>query len=100
MDSQSSTQSAGEQRQQFISAELKEWIVAQAKAGVAPDTVLEAMKSSGWHEDVAIRAMEDTLQNHLAEPRGPPPGAGAGPGGGGGGAHPPADPNTNPPPRI
>ena len=67
MDSQSSTQTAGEQRQQFISGELKEWIVAQAKAGVPPETVLEAMKSSGWQEEVAIRALEETLQGHLAE---------------------------------
>jgi prolyl 4-hydroxylase len=62
MDSQASTH-----RQQFISSELKEWIVAQAKAGVPPETVLEAMKSSGWQEDVAIRALEETLQGHLAE---------------------------------
>jgi prolyl 4-hydroxylase len=67
MDTQSSTQTAGEQRQQFISSELKEWIVAQAKAGVPPETVLEAMKSSGWQEEVAIRALEETLQGHLAE---------------------------------
>jgi len=66
MDSQSSTQASGEQRQQYISRELKEWIVAQAKAGVAPDTVLDAMKSSGWQEDIAIRALEETLQEHLA----------------------------------
>ena len=67
MDSQTSTQTAGAQRQQFISGELKEWIVAQAKAGVPPETVLEAMKSSGWQEEVAIRALEETLQGHLAE---------------------------------
>src|SRR3954447_26447869 len=67
MDSQTSTQTAGGYRQQFISTELKEWIVAQAKAGVPPETVLEAMKSSGWQEDIAIRALEETLQGHLAE---------------------------------
>jgi prolyl 4-hydroxylase len=67
MDSQTSAQAAGQQRQQFISAELKDWIVAQAKAGVPPETVLEAMKTSGWQEDVAIRALEETLQGHLAE---------------------------------
>ena len=65
MDSQSSAQSTGEHRQQYISNELREWIVAQASAGVSPDAVLEAMKSSGWQEEVAIRALEETLQAHL-----------------------------------
>ena len=55
-----------QQRQQYISVELRQWIIAQAQAGVAPEAVLEAMKSSGWHEDVAIKALEDTLRNHLA----------------------------------
>ncbi len=66
MQSQSSTKpNAGQQRQQYISVELRQWIVAQAQAGVAPETVLEAMKSSGWHEDVAIKALEETLRDHL-----------------------------------
>ena len=66
MQSQSSTKTnAGQQRQQYISVELRQWIVAQAQAGVAPETVLEAMKSSGWHEDVAIKALEETLRDHL-----------------------------------
>ena len=59
MQTQSST------RQQYISVELRQWIVAQAQAGVAPESVLEAMKSSGWHEDVAIKALEETLRDHL-----------------------------------
>ena len=67
MQSQSSTKSAGEQRQQYISVELRQWIVAQAQAGVAPESVLEAMKSSGWHEDVAIKALEETLRDHLTK---------------------------------
>jgi prolyl 4-hydroxylase len=68
MDSHSKTQTAaGEQRQQFISSELRDWIVAQAKAGVRPEQVLEAMKTSGWNEDVAIQALEETLRGHLAE---------------------------------
>ncbi len=66
MSSQTSTKSdAGQQRQQYISVELRQWIIAQAQAGVAPETVLEAMKSSGWHEDVAIKALEETLRGHL-----------------------------------
>jgi prolyl 4-hydroxylase len=67
MQSQSSTKSAGEQRQQYISVELRQWIVAQAQAGVAPESVLEAMKASGWHEDVAIKALEETLRDHLTK---------------------------------
>jgi prolyl 4-hydroxylase len=68
MQTQSSTKKdAGEQRQQYISVELRQWIVAQAQAGVAPEQVLEAMKSSGWQEDVAIKALEETLRGHLTE---------------------------------
>ena len=68
MSTQSSTKAnAGQQRQQYISVELRQWIVAQAQAGVAPETVLEAMKSSGWHEDVAIKALEETLRGHLEQ---------------------------------
>ena len=68
MSSQTSTKSdAAQQRQQYISVELRQWIIAQAQAGVAPETVLEAMKSSGWHEDVAIKALEETLRGHLEQ---------------------------------
>jgi prolyl 4-hydroxylase len=68
MQTQSSTKTnAGEQRQQYISVELRQWIVAQAQAGVAPEAVLEAMKASGWQEDVAIKALEETLRGHLTE---------------------------------
>jgi prolyl 4-hydroxylase len=68
MPSPSSTQTAaGDKRQQYISHELRQWIIAQAQAGVPPDQVLEAMKTSGWHEDVAIQALEETLKAHLAE---------------------------------
>jgi prolyl 4-hydroxylase len=74
MESRSSTQpAAGEQRQQYISTELRQWIIAQATAGVPPDQVLEAMKTSGWQEDVAIQALEETLQNHLAQRQQPKP---------------------------
>ena len=65
MQTQSSTQNTGGKRQQYISVELRNWIVQQAQAGVAPETVLEAMKSSGWDEDVAIQALEETLRSHL-----------------------------------
>ncbi len=68
MESQSSTKTAAaEQRQQYISDELRQWIVAQATAGVSPESVLEAMKSSGWQEEVAMQALEETLRGHLNE---------------------------------
>ena len=49
---------------QPITPELRRWIVDQATAGHAPDIVLDAMKASGWAEDVAIDAMETTLRGH------------------------------------
>lgn len=52
---------------QQITPELRQWIVAQAQAGQPPEAVLAAMRASGWAEDVAIQAMEDTLQNYLAD---------------------------------
>jgi prolyl 4-hydroxylase len=45
--------------QQFISVELRQWIVAQAQAGVAPEAVLEAMKTSGWQEEVATKWLRE-----------------------------------------
>jgi prolyl 4-hydroxylase len=68
MSSQSSTKTdAVEQRQQYISVELRQWIVAQAQAGVPPEQVLEAMMKSGWQEEIAIQALEETLRSHLTE---------------------------------
>jgi prolyl 4-hydroxylase len=60
---------------QAITPELRLWIVAQAEAGCRPDDVLEAMKASGWAEDVAIEAMEVTLRERLEQlqPRQPTP---------------------------
>jgi prolyl 4-hydroxylase len=54
---------------QSITPDLRRWIVAQAEAGCRPEDVLQAMKSSGWDEDVAIAAMEQTLSQRLAELR-------------------------------
>jgi prolyl 4-hydroxylase len=51
---------------QVITQELKDWIIAQARAGCRPQDVLDAMRASGWSEEVAITAMEDTLQQFLA----------------------------------
>jgi prolyl 4-hydroxylase len=52
---------------QVITDELRRWIVAQAEAGCRPEDVLSSMKASGWDEDVAIAAMESTLEARLAE---------------------------------
>jgi prolyl 4-hydroxylase len=52
---------------QLITPELRQWIVAQAQAGHKPEQVLESMKASGWNEDTAMQAMEETLQGFLAE---------------------------------
>ena len=51
---------------QAITAELRQWIIGQAEAGCRPQDVIEAMKTSGWSEDVAVKAMEQTLREHLA----------------------------------
>ena len=42
---------------QTVTPELKAWIIEQAQAGCRPDTVLAAMRSSGWDEDVALDAL-------------------------------------------
>jgi prolyl 4-hydroxylase len=52
---------------QSITPELRRWIIEQAEAGCRPQDVVEAMKTSGWQEEVAIRAMEQTLREHLQQ---------------------------------
>jgi prolyl 4-hydroxylase len=52
---------------QQVTPELRRWIVAQAQAGHKPEAVLEAMRASGWQQDVALQALEDTLTGFLAE---------------------------------
>ncbi len=52
---------------QAVTPELRTWIIEQARAGVQPEAVLESMKASGWREDVAIAALEDTLRGFLDE---------------------------------
>ncbi|MFN3957016.1 MAG: 2OG-Fe(II) oxygenase [Tepidimonas ignava] len=51
---------------QTITPELRTWIVQQAQAGCTPEAVLQAMLRAGWNEDVALAAMEQTLQEHVA----------------------------------
>lgn len=50
---------------QAVTPELRQWIIEQARAGCRPDTVLAAMRSSGWDEDVALEALNHTLQDFL-----------------------------------
>ncbi len=61
---------------QKITDELRLWIIAQAEAGCRPEDVIKAMCQSGWDEDVAMAAMEQTLRERLAgvqPPALPPP---------------------------
>ena len=50
---------------QFVTPELRDWIVSQAAAGHTAEAVLDAMKASGWDEQVAMVALETTLREHL-----------------------------------
>jgi prolyl 4-hydroxylase len=52
---------------QNVTPELRQWIIDQAKAGRPPDEVLKSMMASGWDEDVALAALEDTLSGFLRE---------------------------------
>lgn len=52
---------------QTATPELRLWILEQAQAGHSPESVLSAMKQSGWDEDVALAALEDTLQGFLSD---------------------------------
>jgi len=47
---------------QAVTPELRRWIIEQAQAGCRPEDVLAAMRNSGWAEDVAVAALEDTLR--------------------------------------
>ncbi|HET8870739.1 MAG TPA: 2OG-Fe(II) oxygenase [Aquabacterium sp.] len=46
---------------QEITPELRQWIVDQAASGHGVDAILDAMKASGWQEDVAVIAIDQTL---------------------------------------
>jgi prolyl 4-hydroxylase len=52
---------------QTVTDELRRWIIAQAELGCRPEDVIDAMKASGWAEDVAMAAMEQTLRARLDE---------------------------------
>ena len=56
---------------QVVTPELRQWIVEQAQAGCRPEDVLASMRTSGWSEDVALAALEHTLQQFVtALPKG------------------------------
>jgi len=52
---------------QDITAELRHWIIEQATAGMPADEVLKSMLASGWSEEVALAALENTLKSHVGE---------------------------------
>jgi prolyl 4-hydroxylase len=53
--------------EQHVTPELRQWIIDQAKASRPPDEVLQSMLASGWNEDTALAALEDTLASFLKE---------------------------------
>jgi prolyl 4-hydroxylase len=53
--------------EQQITQELRQWIIDQAQAGRDPEAVLKSMMESGWSEDVALAALEDTLAGFLKQ---------------------------------
>ena len=48
---------------QIATEQLRQWIIDQTRAGCQPAAVLEAMKASGWDEQVALDALEQTLRS-------------------------------------
>lgn len=52
---------------QKITAEVLEWIAAQARAGHKSQAVLEAMRASGWQEHVARHAIERAKHGSLGD---------------------------------
>lgn len=49
---------------QVITPQLRQWIIEQSSAGHSVESVLSAMKTSGWREDTALTALETTLKEH------------------------------------
>ena len=52
---------------QVITPQLRAWIIDQAGSGHSVESILRAMQASGWDEEVALGALEGTLQNHTKE---------------------------------
>jgi len=53
--------------QQLITPELRQWIVDQATTGRDPEAVLASMMESGWSEDTALVALEQTLSGFVKD---------------------------------
>ena len=68
-----STSTGQQSAQQAVTPQLRQWIIAQAQAGCRPEDVLAAMTAAGWNEAVAIRALEETMAQHLAAQSAPVP---------------------------
>lgn len=68
-----STSTGTKTAQQAVTPQLRQWIIAQAQAGCRPEDVLAAMTTAGWNEAVAIRALEETMAQHLAAQSAPAP---------------------------
>jgi prolyl 4-hydroxylase len=54
---------------QQVTPDLRQWILAQAEIGCLPEDIVKSMVASGWAEDVALAALEETLRGRLAEIR-------------------------------
>lgn len=54
---------------QPVTPELRAWIIEQSTAGHLPEAVLKSMLASGWAEETALAALEDTLTGFLDEQR-------------------------------
>jgi prolyl 4-hydroxylase len=52
-------------QQQQVTPELRAWIIEQARAGHTPEAVLQSMQASGWDEEIALNALEETLRGFL-----------------------------------
>src|SRR5882724_3554755 len=56
---------------QQITPDVLQWIAAQAQAGHKPEAVVDAMRASGWNEDVALAAIQ-RLKGGRVVPAPPP----------------------------
>ncbi|MES2091552.1 MAG: 2OG-Fe(II) oxygenase [Pseudomonadota bacterium] len=52
---------------QVITPELRRWIIEQASAGHSPESILTAMEGSGWDEEVALAALDETIHAYARE---------------------------------
>lgn len=53
--------------EQTVTPDLRQWIVDQARAGHSPETVLDAMKASGWEVSVALAALDEVLRGAVQD---------------------------------